>query len=208
MPRITQVRRDANRAAIVAAARRCFSRHGFHQTSMPEIAREAGVSTGASYRYFAGKEDIILEIAGETFAMMFDSLGRVAAEPAAVPVADLVAASIDPISGEVGRDVAGTPAPIDELLRCTVQIWGELLTNESMRERAVEGFERARAGLADAVKRGQDAGLVATDVVPDQAARVLMALLHGLILQRATFGLDDTAGFVREVRALIVQAAR
>jgi AcrR family transcriptional regulator len=47
MPRITQERRDAKRANIVAAARRCFSRDGFHQTSMPEIAREAGVSAGA-----------------------------------------------------------------------------------------------------------------------------------------------------------------
>ncbi|MEV8373473.1 TetR/AcrR family transcriptional regulator [Kribbella sp. NPDC056861] len=197
MPRITQERRDANRAAIVAAARRCFSRQGFHQTSMPDIAREAGVSAGASYRYFAGKEDIILEIAGETFAMMFAPLHQVAG---AASVADLLAATADPISGERDRDAVG------ELLRCTVQIWGELLTNESMRERAAAGFEQARADLADALRRGQSAGTVAAEVDPDQAARVLMALLHGLILQRVAFGLDDTAAFARELQVLVSQA--
>ncbi|MFJ9341987.1 helix-turn-helix domain-containing protein [Streptomyces sp. NPDC101733] len=46
VPRITDERRAANRAQIVAAARRCFSRDGFHQTSMPDIAAEAGVSAG------------------------------------------------------------------------------------------------------------------------------------------------------------------
>ncbi|WP_106968974.1 helix-turn-helix domain-containing protein [Streptomyces sp. PRh5] len=34
-------------AEIVAAARRRFSRDGFHQSSMPDIAAEAGVSAGA-----------------------------------------------------------------------------------------------------------------------------------------------------------------
>ena len=43
MPRITAERREARRTAILAAARRCFSRDGFHQTSMPDIAREAGL---------------------------------------------------------------------------------------------------------------------------------------------------------------------
>ncbi|MGW1752180.1 TetR family transcriptional regulator [Streptomyces sp. NPDC002092] len=47
MPRITPERREAKRAEIVAAARRCFARGGFHQTSMPDIAAAAGVSAGA-----------------------------------------------------------------------------------------------------------------------------------------------------------------
>ena len=30
-----------------------------------------------------------------------------------------------------------------------------------------------------------------------------MALLHGFIVQRTAFGLDDTAGFTRDVRAVL-----
>lgn len=74
MPRLTPERREARRAEILAAARRCFSRDGFHQTSMPDIADEAGLSAGAAYRYFSSKEDIIIEIAGQAFAAMFAPL--------------------------------------------------------------------------------------------------------------------------------------
>lgn len=44
---------------IVAAARRLFAEHGFHQTAMADLAREANVSVGAIYRSFDGKADII-----------------------------------------------------------------------------------------------------------------------------------------------------
>lgn len=124
MPRITEARREAKRAEIVAAARRCFSRDGFHQTSMPDIAQEAGVSVGASYRYFAGKEEIILEIAGDAFRLIFAPVERLVDGTEDPTVADLVAASIAPAASKVTIDAAGQPVPVDELLRCAVQAWG------------------------------------------------------------------------------------
>jgi len=47
------------RIAILAAARTLFDSHGFHQTSMAELAASADVSVGQIYRLFKGKEDII-----------------------------------------------------------------------------------------------------------------------------------------------------
>ena len=47
------------RSEILDAARRCFVRSGFHQTSMQEICAEAGMSPGNLYRYFPSKEAII-----------------------------------------------------------------------------------------------------------------------------------------------------
>jgi len=46
-------------ARILAAARTLFDSHGFHQTSMAELASEAQVSVGQIYRLFKSKEDII-----------------------------------------------------------------------------------------------------------------------------------------------------
>src|SRR5919109_4410253 len=126
MPRITEQRRTARRAEIVAAARRCFSRDGFHQTSMPDIAAEAGVSTGAPYRYFAGKDDIILEIAGDAFRMIFEPLERAVEHGDALTVPDLIRASVSRASEAVTTDAAGQPVPVEELLRCAVQAWAEL----------------------------------------------------------------------------------
>jgi AcrR family transcriptional regulator len=58
-------RADARRRQVLDAAIRCFRRHGFHATSVAEIAAEAAMSVGHIYRYFAGKDDIIQAIVRE-----------------------------------------------------------------------------------------------------------------------------------------------
>ena len=50
------------RAAILDAAEQCFSRNGFHQTSMSDICQAAHMSPGNLYRYFPSKEAIIAGI--------------------------------------------------------------------------------------------------------------------------------------------------
>lgn len=202
MPRITDARREANRSTIVAAARRCFARDGFHQTSMPDIAAEAGVSVGAPYRYFASKEQIILEIAGHAFRVIFDPVDQFTDGAGAVTVAEVVVAAVEPISGETALDAEGMVS-VDELLRCAVQAWGELLRHDELRSTARAGFDRVRHHIGDALRRGQEAGTVPVDLDPERAARVVMALLHGFVLQRVAFGLDDTAGFVYDVRVML-----
>ncbi|MGI8487438.1 TetR/AcrR family transcriptional regulator [Pectobacterium sp. S5] len=54
----TQRRRDQ----IIAAARVCFRRGGFHGGGMAEIAKHAELSVGQIYRYFDNKNAIIEEI--------------------------------------------------------------------------------------------------------------------------------------------------
>ncbi|MBS1184391.1 MAG: acnR 2 [Proteobacteria bacterium] len=56
---------DERRAHILDAARTCFSRAGFHRTSMQEICAEAKMSPGGLYRYFGSKDAIIEAIAHE-----------------------------------------------------------------------------------------------------------------------------------------------
>jgi AcrR family transcriptional regulator len=53
------VRDGLRRDEIVAAARACVVRHGFHAASMAQIAAEARMSVGQIYRYFPNKEAII-----------------------------------------------------------------------------------------------------------------------------------------------------
>ena len=59
MPKVTEAYLEARREEILDAAIACFTRKGFHQTTMEDIFREAELSAGAVYRYFAGKEEII-----------------------------------------------------------------------------------------------------------------------------------------------------
>lgn len=59
MPRLKPDTQRARREHILDAAERCFSRSGFHATTMQDICREAAVSPGALYVYFSSKEALI-----------------------------------------------------------------------------------------------------------------------------------------------------
>jgi AcrR family transcriptional regulator len=51
---------DETRSRILAAALDLFRRRGFEQTTMREIAAEAGVALGSAYYYFASKEALVM----------------------------------------------------------------------------------------------------------------------------------------------------
>jgi AcrR family transcriptional regulator len=58
-------RADARRTQIRTAAADCFSQHGFHGTSIAQISKTAGMSTGHIYHYFENKEAIIADIVAQ-----------------------------------------------------------------------------------------------------------------------------------------------
>ena len=51
---------SARREHILDAAEACFTRNGFHRTTMQDLAREAAMSPGNFYRYFESKEALVL----------------------------------------------------------------------------------------------------------------------------------------------------
>ncbi len=55
-PRLVEERRGQ----IVRAAVTLFSAQGYYTTTIQQIAREAGVSTGLVYQYFRDKDDVLL----------------------------------------------------------------------------------------------------------------------------------------------------
>lgn len=61
-----QVRRESA-ARIRKAALELFSTRGFHQTSISEIAKKAGVSKGLMYNYYDSKEALLHAILYEVF---------------------------------------------------------------------------------------------------------------------------------------------
>lgn len=64
MPKIHDLKNtEKRREQILNAAKYCFARHGFHQTSMRQIIDAAGLSAGGVYHYFPAKETIVQAIA-------------------------------------------------------------------------------------------------------------------------------------------------
>jgi AcrR family transcriptional regulator len=56
----TTAKAEETRNGILEAALDLFRRKGFEQTTIREIASEAGVATGAAYYYFASKEAMVM----------------------------------------------------------------------------------------------------------------------------------------------------
>lgn len=192
MPRLTEQRRAANRAAIVAAARRCFARQGFHETSMPDIVAEAGISAGAFYRYFTGKEDVVREIAHHTFLALGGSLGAVLdGDPAPTP-AEIVAVVTDTLSAP-SIVIGGQRVDLEEQFRLAVQAWGEVLRLPELQAEAQRSIHVIADRIAAATARAQAQGRVPASVVPDDAARFVIALIPGMIMQRTVLGIDTAA---------------
>ena len=71
---------EATRARIFAAALRVFRERGFHESTMREIATQAGVALGAAYYYFDSKDALVMAFYEEAQAQMAPALHRILAE--------------------------------------------------------------------------------------------------------------------------------
>jgi AcrR family transcriptional regulator len=203
VPRITDERREENRRRILGAARRCFARDGFHQTSMPDIAKEAGLSTGAFYRYYPSKDDVVLEVAGQAFSILAGRLDDAVTGASAPTVADLVTAVVGTMGAETVRLGDGSLIDLEELVRCGVQAWGEATRPGVLHDRVSHGFGALRDRITTGLRRGQAAGVVPPDLAPETGAHVVMAVIPGFVMQRAVFGYRDVDGFVAAVHTLL-----
>jgi TetR/AcrR family transcriptional regulator, transcriptional repressor of aconitase len=194
MPRVSKAHLEKRREQILGAAARCFARQGFHRTTMQDIVREAALSPGAIYRYFAAKEDIIAAIATR----------RRASERALLEEA---AGGADVREGlrQLARTFLGRLSDPREQRwrRVTVQLWGEALRNPAVMDVVRDGLDGPLVALARLVRRGQREGRVPKGLDPEAAARVAAALFQGLVLQQAWDPKVDVDGYVRAAQALL-----
>jgi AcrR family transcriptional regulator len=58
--------RLSTRDRILAAAQILFAKHGFGGVSMPAIASASGITAGAIYKHFDGKDDLFFEVVRRT----------------------------------------------------------------------------------------------------------------------------------------------
>jgi AcrR family transcriptional regulator len=178
MPKISDEKRAARRAQILEAAWTCFQKEGLHATTMDDIIRASGLSAGAVYSYYPSKDDLIL-------AAVITSLSRLTAliapllqaVPAPAPAALLqqIAATIDRFTAREGYD----------LKRVALLGWAEAQRNERLRE-TMRGFYLAfREQLEQALGRTAEAGHAERGMAGKDAAKALLAMIVGFVVQDA-----------------------
>lgn len=64
------------RALILSQAEKIFSRKGYHDVTVAEIAAASGFSTGFLYQFFEGKEHLYKTMISEKIDWMYESIER------------------------------------------------------------------------------------------------------------------------------------
>jgi TetR/AcrR family transcriptional regulator, transcriptional repressor of aconitase len=197
MPKVSDEHLAARRRQILGAALVCFSRRGFHQTPMQAIFDEAGLSPGAVYRYFKSKEEIVQAIASETLGGFARAIEPGPDEEPLGPV-ELLDRFFDFIEGiELRR----------ERLRLAIQAWGEVLHNPELSDFVRGLVDDLRTRMSATLREAQRRGALDPELDTEPAARVLIAIAQGFVVQSAWFEDLDRRTFRAAARALLSQPA-
>lgn len=194
MPKVTEEYLLARRSQIMQAAIECFSRQGFHRTTMQDIIAEAGLSVGSIYRYFESKEEIVAAIAKEHHAPEAAVLDGVADDTDLFGLLTRLAA--------VSISRLKDPAE-QKWRRVTVQLWAEALRDPQIMQVIRSGLDRPIEQLAELFSRAKDSGELAAPMDPIGAAHLCASLFQGLVLQQAWNPDLDVEAYLSAVSTLV-----
>jgi AcrR family transcriptional regulator len=190
MPKLKPATQQARREKILDAAEVCFARTGFHRTTMADICKEAGISAGALYVYFASKEALIAGIAERDREQLAEGLKEVGAAP------DLVAAL-----GKLGEHYAVAQPHYKRVLFAEIGV-------ESTRNPAVGDIFRAcdsfcLHAFTGLLERAQAEGRIAAGADPAILAQAIAVIGDGLFWRRAVDPAFDPAAVLPIVTRLV-----
>ena len=196
MPRITDERREARREQVLEAARACLQEHGLEAVSMEMIIARSGLSTGAVYGYFKGKNQLISAVVTEGTAAMAQDLAPVLRNPEPPPLPEFVAQVLRTVD-RFGRQ----KGDIDRLL-VSLHGWSHSQSDPELKAATRASYSSLRRLFSDAVRRWQTAGTFDTTADPEEMAELLTSITLGFVAQRALAGSADVSAHVAALEAL------
>ncbi|MFB6549299.1 TetR/AcrR family transcriptional regulator [Streptomyces sp. NPDC056405] len=175
MPRLSEATRAKRRQHVLTSAWSCFSRNGFHATSMDDVISATGMSAAAVYRYFRSKDDLIDATAEVGIGLVRDIFDYILTiEPSPGPAQTLTL-----IVEELRKR---TQHPDYDLSKLALQTWAESLRRPALSERTRALYNESGGRLTELATRWQAEGQLAPDADPNSVAPVVAALMHGLII--------------------------
>jgi len=200
LPKLKPEELESRRQEIIVAAGTCFLRNGFHQTTTDEICREASITPGGLYHYFASKEELIAAVidhSGSTVVQRLQSILR-ESDSAETALRQAQVLFVQTLQDE----------EMDKATRLEIEIWAEALKNENIRTKHQRAWAMRQGWLEALVRRGIEDGVYDPETVdPKAMASLLLAIYTGLRVGRLLWKEDfDTTGAVRSL--FLMQAGR
>ncbi|MEY8018293.1 TetR/AcrR family transcriptional regulator [Mycobacterium servetii] len=173
---VRAARASSRRRQLLDAAVAVMGRTGFHQMSMQDLAREAHVSVGLIYKYFGGKEDLLLATIVRILDVFRDQL------------APVMAAAGDDVVAQLAAGIRRYVEIVDENLDGVVLTYRESRTLGPAGRAQIKDLEIASAApLRAAIETGIAAG-VFRDVDVDLTVFDIVLIAHGWALKHWHFG--------------------
>ena len=195
MPRLTDATRAERRAHVLTSAWVCFSRNGYHQTSMDDVITETGMSSSAVYRYFRSKDELIDASAEEGMTAVRDVFERAQAQVPLPGPQELIGTLVHALHRRAAH------ASYD-LTRLAMSTWAEAVRSPHLQARAGTLYGESLTSIAAIMRVWQTRGQFRRDVDVAGAAYVLSSLLHGLIVNHHLIGPVDSVAVIGGLRAL------
>jgi AcrR family transcriptional regulator len=199
MPLLTEQTRARRSQHILTSAWKCFSRDGFHVTSMDQVVAETGMSSSAVYRYFRSKEEIIHATAEEGVAkvssIFLELLGR---DPCPTP-----AETLTHLVAELHHRTTNHEY---DLTRIALQTWAEAVRDPVLHKRTRRLYLDTLDHIAQLAARWRDDGYIPIESDTRAVAATVFSLMHGLIVMHHLV-VDVSSDALRTGVALLGAAA-
>lgn len=180
MPRLSAAQEQQVRDRIIRAAVQVFSEKGYHRATIADVVGRSGLSVGAIYTHFTGKEELFLQSCDLISGQGLDEL--------AIRLAPLTSTA-DRLSMAIAYYVES----IDEFQGAPGQVglvraWAEAGEEPGVREMLARRRERLVGAAQLLLREGIARGELPVWIDVDGLARGFLALLDGLLLQRIEAG--------------------
>ena len=180
MPRLSADREAAVRERIVRAAGEVFAEKGYHRATIADVVRRSGLSVGAIYTHFSGKEQLFLAGCDVVAEQGLEELGRRLA--GLTGTEDRLRAAVA-YYVETVDDFDGAPGQVS-----LIAAWAEADAEPGVREMLVRRRERLVGAATLLLQEGIANGDLPASLDVDGFARGFVGLMDGLLLQRIEAG--------------------
>ena len=164
---------------------------------MEMIIVRSGLSTGAVYGYFKGKDEIISAVVTDGTAAMGRQLAPILKNPGPPTLPGFTGQLLRAIT-DFGQDKQDG---IDRLL-VALHGWSHSQSDPGLKATIGAGYRSQRELLADTVRRWQAAGTFDPGADPEGVAQLLQSIILGFAAQRALTGDADVQAHVGALDAL------
>jgi len=197
LPKVVPEYKQEARGRIVEAALAVFSKKGYHQTTMDDIARRLGVSKGALYLYFASKEELF-KGCYETAPLEFRKILRSSFRENADPL-KMAGDFFDQMKARFGSNSS-----------LSYEIFAEASRNPALRRILKENYDEYTRITTRFLEELKEKGAIPKTMEVRSMAKALLALWNGMetILTVGYTPSEVKRAWLEALKAMFFQSSR